>query len=91
MDAITYSKARKNLVETMEKVCDDHDPIIITRRDARSVVLMSLDDYNAIEETAYLLRSTNAEKLLASIKEAESGNAKEHGLIEPDMPHKKKK
>lgn len=83
MDAISYSKARKKLVETMEKVCDDHDPIIVTRRDARSVVIMSLDDYNAIEETAYLLRSpANAERLLSGVKDAESGRVKARELIE---------
>jgi antitoxin YefM len=57
MDAISYSTARKNLVKTMERVCDDHEPIIITRKKSHSIVMMSLDDYNAIQETAYLLRN----------------------------------
>ena len=68
MDAITYSHARSNLAQTMEKVCDDHAPIIITRKNQRSVVLLSLEDYRALEETAYLLRSPkNARRLLESV------------------------
>lgn len=83
MDAVTYSTVRKNLVETMEKVCDDHEPIIITRKNARSVVIMSLEDYNAIQETAYLLRSpVNAEKLRESVKQYEQGKYQEKGLLE---------
>lgn len=79
MDAISYSVARKKLAETMEKVCDDHSPIIITRKNARPVVIMALDDYNAIEETAYLLRSpANAERLRQSIKQFEEGKITHH-------------
>jgi antitoxin YefM len=90
MDAISYSKARKQLVETMEKVCDNHDPIIVTRRDARSVVIMSLDDYNAMEETVYLLRSSaNAERLLAGMKEAESGKVKQRSVVHDEAANEK--
>lgn len=56
--AITYTEARQNLAETMNRVCDHHEPVIITRQKSPSVVIMSLEDYNAIMETAYLLRST---------------------------------
>jgi len=84
MDAITYSTARKKLVETMERVCDSHEPIIVTRRNARPVVMMSLDDFNAIEETGYLLRSpANAARLRESIAQAEAGQAAAQGLLEP--------
>lgn len=83
MDAISYSAARKNLVKTMEKVCDDHSPVIVTRKNSRAVVIMSLDDFNAIQETAYLLRSpANAERLRQSIKQAEEGKITHHDLIE---------
>ncbi len=83
MDAISYSTARKNFVETMERVCDNHAPVIITRKRSRSVVIMSLDDYNAIEETAYLLRNpANAANLRQSIKQHEEGKYKNRGLIE---------
>ena len=51
--AITYTEARQNLAETMNRVCDHHEPVIITRQKSPSVVLMSLEDYNAIMETAF--------------------------------------
>ena len=74
MDAITYSTARAKLADTMDRVCDGHEPIIITRNGEQAVVMMSLDDYNALEETSYLLRSPkNARRLLDSIAELESG------------------
>jgi antitoxin YefM len=83
MDAITYSHARSHLAETMEKVCDDHAPVIITRQHQRSVVIISLEDYQALEETAYLLRSPkNARRLMESIAELESGGGMERELLE---------
>jgi antitoxin YefM len=83
MNAVTYSQARSNLANTMDKVCDDHSPIIITRKSQRSVVMISLEDYQALEETAYLLRSPkNARRLLESIVELESGGGIERELIE---------
>ncbi len=57
MDAITYTTARANLAHTMDRVCDDHETLIITRNGQQSVVMMSLDDFKALEETAYLLRA----------------------------------
>ncbi len=64
MDAMTYTQVRQNFSETMDKVCDDHAPIIITRQNERPVVMISLEDYNAIEETLYLLKSPkNAARL----------------------------
>ena len=83
MSTISYSEARSKLAETMEKVCDNHAPIIITRKNARSVVMISLDDFEALEETAYLLRSPkNARRLLESVAELESGRGIERELIE---------
>lgn len=83
MEAMSYSTARKHLVKAMQHVCDDHEPMIITRRNARSVILMSLEDYNAIAETAYLLRSpANSTHLRASIRQYEQGKYKERKLIE---------
>jgi antitoxin YefM len=74
MNAVTYSQARENLAKTMDKVCDDHSPIIVTRKNQRSVVMIFLEDYQALEETAYLLRSPkNARRLLESIAELEAG------------------
>ncbi len=83
MDVITYSHARSHLAETMEKVCDDHAPVIITRKNQRSVVMLSLEDYQALQETAYLLRSPkNARRLLEAIAELESGGGRERELVE---------
>jgi antitoxin YefM len=83
MDAISYTSARANLAKTMEKVCVDHAPVIITRKSESPVVMMSLEDYQAMEETTYLLRSpTNASQLLESIAELESGKGIERALIE---------
>jgi antitoxin YefM len=77
MEAISYSNARKELVKMMEKVCDEHEPIIITRKNSRSVVVISLEDYNAIQETAYLLKSPkNAARLRKSIQQYEKGEIK---------------
>ena len=83
MDAISYTAARANLAKTMEKVCNDHTPIIITRKRESAVVMLSLDDYQALEETAYLLRApANARRLLDSIAELEAGKGTERELIE---------
>ncbi len=68
MDAITFSAARTNLAQAMDRVCKNHEPLIITRDGNKSVVMLSLDDYNALEETAHLPRSSaNARRLLASV------------------------
>jgi antitoxin YefM len=83
MNAITYSQARRDLAKIMDKVCDDHSPIVIIRKTQRSVVMISLEDYQALEETAYLLRSPkNARRLLESIAELESGGGSQRELIE---------
>jgi antitoxin YefM len=82
MDAITYTHARSNLARTMEKVCQDHSPIIITRKNQDSVVMLSLEDYAAMEETNYLLRNPrNARRLLESVAELESGGGTHHELF----------
>lgn len=83
MDAISYTAARANLAKTMEKVCNDHSPVIITRKRETPVVMVSLEDYQAMEETAYLLRSpANARHLLESIAELEAGKGAQRELIE---------
>lgn len=83
MDAISYTAARSNLAKMMEKVCEDHQPVIITRKKAPSVVMISLEDFEALQETAYLLRSPeNARRLLESIAELERGGGIERALGE---------
>jgi len=83
MNAITYTAARANLASTMDQVCENHEPIIITRKADQAVVMLSLEDYNALAETAYLLRSpANARRLLESIAELEAGCGQERVLAE---------
>ena len=83
MDAITYSTARAKLADTMDRVCNDHEPIIITRNGQQAVVMMALDDFKALEETSYLLRSPkNARRLLESIAALESGGGQTRSLAE---------
>lgn len=83
MDAITYTTARQNLAKTMEKVCQDHSPVIITRKKNESVVIMSLEDYKALEETAFLLRSPkNTRRLIESIVQLSEGKGTERELAE---------
>lgn len=81
MDAITYCAARANPGSVMDRVCDDHEALIITRNGERSVVMLSLEDYKALEETAYLLRSpADARRLLAAVTKLESGQGQERDL-----------
>lgn len=82
-DAISYSDARRNLAATMARVCDAHAPIIITRQKADPVVMLSLDDYNSLAETCYLLQSpANASRLRDALAAAAKGNTKPHALAE---------
>ncbi len=84
MKAITYTAARENLAATMQQVCEDHVPIVITRRRDQAVVMMSMEDYASLEETAYLLRSPkNAERLREAVDQLRSGKGAAHEL--PDV------
>lgn len=83
MRSKTYTEAREKLSDIIEKVCEDHNPYIITKRRDKAVVMMSLEDYESLTETAYLLRSPkNVRRLLESIKELEEGGGKERDLLE---------
>jgi antitoxin YefM len=74
VNAISYTAARENLAATMDRVCTDHDPVIVTRKRNQSVVILSLEDYESLQETAYLLRSpVNAARLCESILELDQG------------------
>lgn len=74
MTAITYTAARENLAQTMDRVCQDHDPVIITRNRSQAVVMLSLEDYESLQETAYLLRSpANARRLIDSVESLNQG------------------
>lgn len=83
MDVISYSDTRERLKEVMDQVVADHQPVVISRQKAESVVMVSLADWHAIEETMHLLSSpTNAARLKSSIDELNAGDGTEHQLIE---------
>ena len=83
MPTITYTSARANLAETMHKVCENHTPYIITRSNAEPVVMISLSDFEAMQETNYLMSNpTNASRLAEAIDEIEK-------LIEDEDKDKK--
>ena len=81
MKTLTYTAARENLARTMQQVCEDHDTVVITRRRDEAVVMMSLEDYESLEETAYLLRSPrNAQRLREAVDQLRSGRGVEREL-----------
>lgn len=83
MDVISYSETRERLKEVMDRVVADHEPIVISRQKAESVVMVSLADWQAIEETMHLLSSpTNAARLKSSIDELNAGSGTVQQLIE---------
>ena len=74
MDAMTYTTVRANLASTMDRVCNDHEALIITRNGEQAVVMLSLEDYKSLEETAYLLRTpANAKRLLSAMTQLNAG------------------
>ena len=85
MKAMTYTQARKNFACAMNDVCNDHAPLVITRQNSSPVVMMSLEDYNSIEETLYLMRAPkNYSRLLAGVENVKNRRAKSRELIEDD-------
>ena len=85
MKTMSYSESRARYAEVLPSVVDDREEVVITRNGHESAVIVSLDDYNSLRETAYLLRSPrNAQRLLDSIESLNTGKATEHELIEED-------
>ncbi|WP_163557502.1 type II toxin-antitoxin system prevent-host-death family antitoxin [Halomonas sp. NO4] len=84
MDTVTYSHFRSHLAKTLDRVNDDHVPVLITRQNGKPAVVMSVEDFKSYEETAYLMASPrNAQRLNESIAEVEHGEGAEHGLLDP--------
>jgi antitoxin YefM len=84
MNVLTYSDTRAKLKEVMDRVVEDHRPVVITRQKAEAVVMVSLADWNAMEETVYLLSNpTNAARLREAVRELDAGRGVERDLIEP--------
>jgi antitoxin YefM len=83
MNALTYTYTRQHLAEVMRSVNDDHIPVVVTSQRGKPVVILSLDDYHAFEETAYLLRNPQgAKRLLESIEELRAGDGQVRELME---------
>lgn len=83
MKAVTYTEARERFSDTINRVCEDHDPVVITKRRDTSVVMISLEDYESLVETSNLLKSPrNARRLLDSIQQLQDGKGKERTLAE---------
>lgn len=85
MKTMTYSESRARYAEVLNAVTDDREEIVITRAGHEPVVIVSLEDYQSLKETAYLLRSpANARRLLASIEELENGGGTIRELADPE-------
>jgi antitoxin YefM len=83
MDTLSYSNFRSHLASTLDKVNDDHVPIMITRQNGNPAVIISLEDFKSYEETAYLMASPkNAMRLNQAIAEIEAGNSVRHELVD---------
>ncbi|WP_170565718.1 type II toxin-antitoxin system Phd/YefM family antitoxin [Ruegeria atlantica] len=83
MDVLTYTDARKELKSVMDRVIRDAEEIVVTRKNRESVVMVSLDTWNSIQETMHLLSTpNNASRLRASIAQLDAGTGEERDLIE---------
>jgi antitoxin YefM len=90
MAHVTYTELRANLAGYMDEVCDGRAPLTVTRQNARSVVMLSEEDYEGLMETVHLLRSpANAARLLQSMQQAEAGELARHDPIEPAPPDRR--
>lgn len=84
MDSISYSDFRSKLASLMDKVSEDHKPLLITRRNGEPAVLMSLEDFQSYDETAYLMASPkNAKRLNQAITDIEKGVIEQYPIQEP--------
>lgn len=83
METLSYTDFRTNLAKQMDKVNEDHKPLLVTRQNAKAVVVMSLDDFNSYEEAAYLMASPkNSERLLQAVSDIANGKSKSREIIE---------
>ena len=83
MDHVSYTELRQSLKKHLDDVCDSRAPLVVTRRNGESVVMLALSEYESLEETLHLLSNpANAERLLRSIAQAEAGQLVEHEIIE---------
>jgi antitoxin YefM len=81
MDVVTYTDARASLKDVMDRVLHDRVEVVVTRKKREAVVMISLDEYNAIQETLHLLKSPeNARRLHASIAQLDAGEGTERDI-----------
>jgi len=84
MDVLSFTEARANLKSVMDKVVRDHTQVVVTRQKAEAVVIVSLEDWNSIEETMHLLSTPrNAERLRRSISQLNEGKGVERKIVRP--------
>lgn len=85
MDALTYSYTRQHFADVMRRVNDDRSPVVVTSQRGKPIVIMSLDDYHAMEETAYLLRNPKgAKRLMEAVEELRNGGGSSRELADND-------
>jgi len=83
MNAVNYSELRKRLKGYLDRVYDDHEPLIITRKNNQNIVLLSIEEYNSLIETNYLLSNiANSKRLIKSLEKARHGKLLKKELIE---------
>ncbi|HTH74782.1 MAG TPA: type II toxin-antitoxin system prevent-host-death family antitoxin [Trinickia sp.] len=91
MNILTFSEARAGFKQALDAVCRDHEPTIITRQRGEHVVMISLEDYNSIQETLHLLGSpANADRLRQSIAEFKAGKTFPKDLLIDDAKQEDK-
>ena len=83
MDVVTFSDARANLKSVLDRVVDDNEEVVVTRAGGESVVMVSLESWNAIQETLYLLSTPGNARALRAIAELDTGDGPERDLIDP--------
>ena len=85
MDALTYSYTRQHFADVMRRVNDDRVPVVVTSQRGKPVVIISLDDFHAMEETAYLLRNPKgAKRLMEAVEELRNGCGLFKELVDDD-------
>ncbi|MGC0250959.1 type II toxin-antitoxin system Phd/YefM family antitoxin [Pseudactinotalea sp. Z1748] len=85
MRTMSYSESRRRYAEVLDSVVQDREEIVITRAGHDPVVIMSLDDFEALRETAYLMRSpANARRLLDAMERLEAGEGESRDLVDAD-------
>ncbi len=82
METVNYSDFRSNLKHWFDKVINDVSDVVIKRKNGKDLVLISLEEYNSLKETNYLLTGENRDILLNSIKELEAGKGIQKDLVE---------